>query len=138
VSLHALAQGTPIADPQRRQGAKGPFATATLRVATGGGEAILVSIIAFGAEAEALLEFGKGDALAISGRAEMRRWQGGDGEERAGLSIVVDRIVTLKPRPKPRGDDASTPRSRQRSPYARHRPQPAADERAPLNDEIPL
>jgi hypothetical protein len=69
MSLHVLATGFLVGDPQRREGAKGPFTTATIRA--DGDEPILVSIIAFGDEGERLLGLTKGDALAVSGRARL-------------------------------------------------------------------
>ena len=51
MSLYMLATGSLTADPIRRTGAKGDFATGTLRVATED-DAILVSVIAFGATGE--------------------------------------------------------------------------------------
>lgn len=128
MSLFALASGALIADPQRREGAKGPFAIATLRVATGGEESALVSIIAFSAEAERLFEYVKGDALAISGRAKLTAWTGRDGAERHGLSIVAEQIASARPRPRP----AAPPRQRR---PARARDTATGDPR-PFDDEI--
>jgi single-stranded DNA-binding protein len=72
MSFYVLASGALIADPQCRAGAKGAFTTATIRA--NGDEAVLVSVIAFGDEAGRLLEFVKGDALAVSGRARLTSW----------------------------------------------------------------
>ena len=95
MSLYALATGILVSDPQRRAGAKGPFTTATIRA--NGDEAVLVSIIAFGAEGERLLEFVKGDALAVSGRARLTSWTGRDGAEKHGISLVAEQIAAAKP-----------------------------------------
>jgi single-stranded DNA-binding protein len=110
--LFALASGSLIADPAARDGAKGRFATATIRAGSGD-EAVLVSVIAFGGEADRLLEHVKGDALAVSGRASLRAWTGRDGAEKHGLSVVVDQIAAAKPRPRQRRttDDAVTDRA---------------------------
>jgi hypothetical protein len=51
MSLFALAAGTLIADPQRREGTKTTFGTATLRVAADDAEKILVSISRLAVEA---------------------------------------------------------------------------------------
>ena len=128
MSLFALTSGPLIADPVRREGAKGPLATAMLRAATGEGEAILVSLIAFGDDAARLLEYGKGDALAVSGRAQMKSWTGRDGAEKHGLGLVVEQIAALKPRPKPPGAANGAGRPSPRNAYARQRSpaQPAA------------
>jgi single-stranded DNA-binding protein len=99
MSLHALASGTLTAQPQHREGTKGPFTTATIRAADGD-EPIFVSVIAFGENGERLLGFAKGDALAVSGKAKLTSWVGRDGTERHGISVAVDQIATAKPRPK--------------------------------------
>jgi single-strand DNA-binding protein len=99
VSIYTLASGPLVGDPQRRTGAKGPFTTATIR--TGGEEAVFVSVIAFGDEGERLLEFVKGDALAVSGRARLTSWTGRDGVEKRGISVVAEQIAAAKPRPRP-------------------------------------
>ena len=85
MSLHVLASGALIGDPQRREGAKGPFTTATIRV--NGDKAVFVSAIGFGAEGERLLEFAKGDAIAVAGRARLTGWTGRDGTNKHGISL---------------------------------------------------
>jgi len=96
MSLHVLASGALIGDPQRREGAKGEFAIATIRAS--GEETVLVSIIAFGDEAEHLLKLSKGDQLAVSGRARLTSWTGRDGVEKHGISLVAEQIASAKPR----------------------------------------
>lgn len=93
MSLHVLALGSLVADPVRRTGAKGNFATATLRVATEDG-AILVSAIAFAAAAESLLVLRQGGAVAVSGRARLSKWTSRDGQERHGLAIVAEQVAS--------------------------------------------
>lgn len=95
--LNTLASGTLTADPVRRQGSKSgrDFCTASLRVPTDGGEAILCSLIAFDPDVvDALLAHVKADTLAIAGRAKMNSWTGRDGELQQGLSIVVERVMS--------------------------------------------
>jgi single-stranded DNA-binding protein len=92
MSLFVLATGTLVSDPIRRSGAKGDFATASLRVATDEG-AILVSVIAFSDLASQLLTYQQGSAVAISGRARLSEWVGRDGTEHHGLSLVADQIA---------------------------------------------
>lgn len=110
MSLHLLASGALLNDPQRTQGAKGPFTTAAIRA--NGEEPTVVSVIAFGDEAEQLLGFTKGDALAVSGRARLTTWTGRDGTERHGLSLLAEQIASAKSRHKPA---AATPRRIRRS-----------------------
>jgi single-stranded DNA-binding protein len=115
MSLHLLAAGSIIGDPQRREGAKGPFTTATVRIDAD--EAVLVSIIAFVAESDQLLAFVKGDAIAVSGRARLTSWTGRDGIEKHGISVIAEQIAAAKPRPRAAG--ASTrPRSPTQSSYS--------------------
>jgi len=70
--MYVLATGTLIADPVRRSGAKGDFATGTVRVATDDGP-ILISLIGFGAVAEQLLRHSIGNAVAVSGCQSARK-----------------------------------------------------------------
>jgi len=98
MSWHILASGRLIADPQSRDGAKGSFVTATL--VTTGDESILVSIIAFGDEAEQLLELHKGDPVAVAGRAKLTSWVGRDGIGKHGVSVVATQVAAARPRSK--------------------------------------
>ncbi len=93
MTLHVLATGTLLADPVARQGAKGQFATATIRVATDDG-AVLVSAVAFGRLADDLLDRRAGDAVAIAGRARLTEWTGRDGTEHHGVSVVVEQLAS--------------------------------------------
>jgi hypothetical protein len=97
MSLHVLASGALIADPQCREGAKGPFTTATIRV---DGD-LLVSVIGLGDAGERLLRLGKGDPVSVAGPARLTAWTASDGSERHGISVRVEQIIAAKPRPKP-------------------------------------
>jgi single-stranded DNA-binding protein len=113
MSIYALVAGSLINDPQQRRGTKAAFTTVTIRA--DGDE--FVSIIAFGPEADRLLEYSKGDAVAVAGRARVGSRTGRDGIERHGLNVVVEQFASVKPRamrrvrpyPKPR---AARPRHR--------------------------
>src|SRR6516162_7723938 len=98
MGLYLLASGTLISDPQSREGAKRSFTTAAIR--TSGDETILVSVIAFGDEGKRLLDFVKGAAIAVSGRARLTSWVGRDGVEKRGLGVVAEQIIAAKPRSK--------------------------------------
>ena len=113
MSLYLLVVGSLIADPMRRTGAKGDFATATLRVSTD--DAPLVSIIAFGTLAEELLRHHQGSALAVSGPARLTSWIGKDGAEKHGLSLVVEQIASAAAA---RRADAERRREQQHHPEA--------------------
>jgi single-stranded DNA-binding protein len=113
VSLTILAQGTRVADPQRRTSSKGSdYATCNLRVATEG-EAALVSCVAFDADAvQAMLALSKGDAVSVAGKAKLTSWAGRDGEQRFGLDVTVTRVPTIddaKRQSKPRADSTTKP-----------------------------
>jgi single-stranded DNA-binding protein len=94
MSISALVTGKLIADPERRISSSGkPFALAKLAAATDDGDA-LVSVIAFGSVAEQLVELGKGDAVALTGRAKVTTWTDRDGNAKAGLSVTADGLLT--------------------------------------------
>ena len=94
--LSVLVSGSLVTDPRERTSAAGKaFATASMRVPAEDAEAMMVSIIAFNADAvTALLALGKGDSCAIAGRAKLTAWEK-DGEQRHGLSMVADRVLTV-------------------------------------------
>ena len=93
--LNILATGTLVADPRSRTSATGKtFATAQMRVPAEDADPMLVSIIAFNADAvQALLALQRGDSVAIAGRAKLTSWEK-DGEQRHGLSVTADRVLT--------------------------------------------
>ena len=76
--LNILASGTLVSDPKSRQRATGKaYTTASMRVPTDDGEAMVVSLIAFNARAVAsLLALSKGDSLSVAGRAKLSEWLG--------------------------------------------------------------
>ncbi|MGC2517866.1 MAG: single-stranded DNA-binding protein [Burkholderiales bacterium] len=94
--LSVLASGTLMRDPEQRTSSAGkPFATGLMRVAAEDSDPILASLIAFsdGAVA-ALLALTKGDALSVAGRGKLTSWTK-DGEQKHGLSVVVEQVLTL-------------------------------------------
>jgi single-stranded DNA-binding protein len=94
MSLYVLATGSLTADPVRRTGASGKdYATASLRVSTDD-DPVLISVIAFGEQAEQLLAHRQGSALAVSGRAKLSSWTGRDGAEHHGLSVVAEQVAS--------------------------------------------
>ena len=94
--LSVLCTGTLVADPRRRTSATGKdYATGSLRVPAEDSEAMLVSIIVFNADAvAAILALQRGDSCAIAGRAKLTSWTK-DGEEKHGLSVVADRVLSV-------------------------------------------
>lgn len=94
MSITALITGRLMKDPEQRAGGNGqPFTRALIAAATDDGSA-LVSVIAFGSLAEQLAALRRGDTAALTGRAKVNTWAGNDGETRAGLSVVVDGMLT--------------------------------------------
>ena len=76
--LNILATGTLVSDPMQRQSAAGKaYATASMRVPTEDGEAMLASLIAFNADAvTSLLALSRNDPLSVAGRAKVSEWLG--------------------------------------------------------------
>jgi single-stranded DNA-binding protein len=94
MSLHVLATGALISNPQRRTSAGGNiFATGTIRAATEDG-AMLISVIAFNDLADELLRHQQGEAIAVAGRAKFTSWTAKDGAEKHGLSVVAEQIAS--------------------------------------------
>ena len=95
--LNILASGTLVSDPKSRQSGTGKaYTTASMRVPTEDGEAMLASIIAFNADAvTSILALSKGDCLSVAGRAKLTEWAGQDGVEKRGLSVVADQVLTV-------------------------------------------
>jgi single-stranded DNA-binding protein len=95
MSLIILASGKLVKPPATRTAKNGEaYAVASMRAASDVGD-VLVSLIAFGEPGQVLAALGTGDALSVTGRAKLSQWQGKDGEERHGLSVTADAVLTL-------------------------------------------
>jgi single-stranded DNA-binding protein len=94
--LRVLIEGTLVAAPVQRTGAKGQrFVTAQMRTTCDDGDSILCSVIAFHASAiDALAALGTGDTVAVAGPASISRWEK-DGEQRVGLKVTATRVMTV-------------------------------------------
>jgi single-stranded DNA-binding protein len=94
--LSVLASGTLTADPVKRRSAKGrPYCTGQMRVPVEDGEAVLASFIAFDDRVvTALLELQRGDSCVIAGRGKLSTWTTNAGEDRHGLSVIADRVMS--------------------------------------------
>ncbi len=111
--IRALVTGSLYGDPQPRTSQAGKqFVTAKIRT-DGKGESVWCSIIAFGEIADRLVTLGNGAALAVSGKAEVNGWLDKQGEPKAGLSLVVDEVATLKGKPLPPQGAGDAPNVRQ-------------------------
>jgi len=147
--IRTLITGTLYGAPQARTSQAGkPFVTAKLRADGKNGESVWCSIIAFGEIADRLLTLADGAALSISGRAEVNAWLDKQGEPRAGLSLLVDDLVTLKGKPRPveaEGQERATGQStgQHAGHFSGHRqprrpPRPAPVATGPdFDDELP-
>lgn len=103
--IRALVSGTLYDAPKVHTGKSGkPFTTAKVRADGKDGATVWCSIIAFNAEGERLATLQQGAALSVSGRVEVSAYLDKSGEHKAGLSLVVDELVTLKAKPKPRDE----------------------------------
>lgn len=115
--IRALVSGTLYEKPQARTSQAGkPFTTAKVRADGKDGATVWCSLIAFGEQAERLATLQQGAALSVSGRAEVSAWSDKSGEPKAGLSLVVEELATLKAKPKPRDEGHQQPRRSARQP----------------------
>ncbi|OFW14501.1 MAG: hypothetical protein A3H27_06610 [Acidobacteria bacterium RIFCSPLOWO2_02_FULL_59_13] len=94
--LNILVSGTLVSDPRQRTTAAGKaFATGQMRVPAEDADPMLVSIIAFSSDAvAAIMALQRGDSCAIAGRAKLTSWEK-DGEQRHGLSVTADQVLTI-------------------------------------------
>ncbi len=115
--IRALVSGRLHDAPQARTSANGnPFSTAKLRADGKDGATVWTSIIAFGELAERLATLPAGAALSVSGRAEVNAWLDKNGEPRAGLSVVVEELATLRGKPRPSSESRPPSRRPARQP----------------------
>lgn len=89
--IDALISGRLVGAPVERTGASGKeFVTCKLRVPVDNDEAVIANVIAFSESVRnALLALGDGDALAVSGAAAPRVWNG-----RPCLGVVAHSVLT--------------------------------------------
>ncbi len=89
--IDALISGKLFAKPAQRTGNSGkPFVTCKVRVATGGEDAVFVSVIAFDAPViAAMMALDAGDSISLSGVLTPKVWQG-----KPGLDLVAHGILT--------------------------------------------
>ena len=91
-----LATGTLSNDPKQwTMAASKTYATASLRVPAEDADGMLVSVIAFAADAvPAIPALTKGDSCSIAGRAKLPSWEK-DGEQKHGFCVVADKVLTV-------------------------------------------
>jgi single-stranded DNA-binding protein len=101
--IRALVSGTLYGDPEQRVAKSGStYTTAKLRADGKDGSSVWCSLIAFGDQAERLMTLKANAALSVSGKAELQAWLSKTGEPAAGLSLVIDDLAVLKPKPRPK------------------------------------
>lgn len=94
MTITALITGKLIADPEVRTSTTGKSFT-TARIAAGtDDESVLCSVIAFGTAAEQLAALAKGDTVAVTGRTKPKAWTDREGQQRAGLDVVAEQLLT--------------------------------------------
>jgi single-stranded DNA-binding protein len=95
MSIDVLVQGKLVKAPEQRTASNGkPYSLAQAAVAMDEGD-VLAGVVTFESAAVAgLLALGKGDAVAVAGRAKVGVWQPREGEPRASLSITAEQVLT--------------------------------------------
>lgn len=103
--IDVLIAGRLLRDPRRRTGQSGKaFTTAMISAAVeGADDRQLVSVIAFGDQAERLARLKAGDSVFVAGPAKLTTWDR-DGETRQGLNVTATGILTAYDARKRRGD----------------------------------
>ncbi len=89
-------------------------------------EPLWLGVVAFGAQAEALLKHAKGECLSVSGRLQRRRWER-DGEQHEQFQVVADSLVSART-VRPGGRRREQPKKQT----------PAREPEAEFNDDIPF
>ena len=94
--IDGLVMGRMQGAPAQRASKTGkPYATAKVRAATGNGESLFMSVIAFDdAPVAALLALGDGDSVALSGSLTPRVWIDREGQPRPALDMVAHQVLT--------------------------------------------
>lgn len=111
-AITALLTGTLAQVPVARTTAKGAtMATSSLAVTASNNEKpVYIGVLAFGSEADTLLQLDKGDAISVRGRMEVSRWVGSEGEAKEKWQVIVDSLL-----PGPGKPQATKPAPRAKS-----------------------
>lgn len=94
--IDALIAGRLYGHAEERAGQAGStFVTCKVRVARDDGEAIICNVIAFDADVrQALLAFGDGDSVAMSGALTPKVWTDKQGNARPALDLVAHAVLS--------------------------------------------
>jgi single-strand DNA-binding protein len=98
MTAHVELHGHLCRDPERRMSNIRPMTSALLVVQLGRGEDVpeWFALAAFGRLGEALSKHVKGDAVSVSGKLTKASWKTRDGAERAGFSVLLDGIGSVR------------------------------------------
>jgi len=94
--IDALVAGKLYGQAKQGTGKSGKtYTTAKVKAASGSGETLLCSVIAFDDKAQAaLLALADGDSVALAGSLTPKVYQARDGEYRPGLDMVAQAVLT--------------------------------------------
>lgn len=100
MSAQIAAYGRLGSDPVQRQSQSGnPWATSSLAVQIAEGDDAppqWFQLVAFGRTAETLAKHAKGDLVSVSGRLQLNRWRDREGQDREGLQIVAETVLSAR------------------------------------------
>jgi single-stranded DNA-binding protein len=98
MTAHVELHGHLCRPPERRMSNIRPMTSALLVVQLGRGEDVpeWFALAAFGRLGEALAKHAKGDAVSVSGKLTKASWKTRDGAERAGFSVLLDGIGSVR------------------------------------------
>lgn len=94
--IDALIGGKVFGQTAQRTSKSGNgFVTCKVRVATGEGQSLLVSVIAFDPQpCRALLELGDGEGVALSGALTPKVWTDKQGQAHPAIDMVAHQVLT--------------------------------------------
>lgn len=112
--LNVLITGKLIKDPASKTAKNGnEYAVAALAVPTEG-EQFVANVVTFdSALVEKVLAMQKGDALSVTGTAQLNIWQPQNGDARPTMSVIAGAVLSVYEATKRRAQTETTP-----SPYA--------------------
>lgn len=122
--LNALASGTLVRDPKSGTSASGTrWSNTTIRCNVGqskegDAETAFVAVVCFGDVAERLARLSKGDSISVQGNLKPTTYEK-DGQERHGLEIIAQALLSPYDLKKKRGHSDSQPRQ-ERAPQREH------------------
>ena len=97
--IDGLLCGHIFGDPERRSGKSNThFVVAKIKAIAGDGEMCLVNVIAFDTSVgQELMALRDGDAVTMTGSLTPKVWTDKQGNARAALDLVANKILSLNP-----------------------------------------